>query len=412
MRVLAARRSVKYLEFSKRKSRDAMSFAITADKADAIKESLISALGTLSRDDMKLRRSRTPEEMDSAKALVELIYSQTMELLTAHRVEEVYLCNGRMPEQVAVALAAAELNIKVFYFERGTSSLTYYLSDLAIHDRVSHQERCIDLAGNASLSSRARDWFEDRISLQVEGSGFTNRWKDGEIVRQEKFWLYASSSTDEFANLGTDWQSQDWMDQWQFVHKILGLRDKYTPLVIRLHPNLANKYLSNVIREIRRLKEVTKGFSSVEIISPLASVNSYALAQAAEKVFVWNSTLGLEASWLGTQVITGAPSYYDEVAAVSPAHSPGDLESLFAKQKKQDPYWMKEKAENSMFHQLSSDQPITHNPEDWIPQDFQKSFRLRLEYLLSTRNLSDFARVAGRSLNLRLVRAYIFLALR
>lgn len=90
---------------------------------------------------------------------------------------------------------------------------------------------------------------------------------------------------------------------------------------LRIHPNLANvPYKSHT--DLYRLK-----YPNVSIISPSSSVSSYALLDASDKVVVFNSTMGIEASYWGKPVVALNKGLFSGFNIV---YEPSDKQDMFS----------------------------------------------------------------------------------
>ena len=62
-------------------------------------------------------------------------------------------------------------------------------------------------------------------------------------------------------------------------------------------------------------------YDNVTIIPPKSNISSYALMESAEKVIVFNSTIGLESSYWGKAVIALGRDFYSEYNVVHQPHN-------------------------------------------------------------------------------------------
>ena len=251
------------------------------------------------------------------------------------QVTQIAVINGRFPCQRGVIEAAICANIPWSSYERGSyemtlppflysaeryfSAVNYWYAPFPTYARVEKQEAILamDLPTEMIHSKNVENWFLSR--RQAGGTNrFAEEWKDTSNVNSSKeLAVLFTSSVDEFAELGASWKEAEWKDQWEaFEYLIpLFLSQNYR-VVLRVHPNLANKpsKTGRVTREA--IDALSNQFPELEVIEPTAKTNSYTLLEIADLAIVWISTIGLEASQMGVRAICLSSSEYDLVADV------------------------------------------------------------------------------------------------
>lgn len=251
------------------------------------------------------------------------------------QISQIALINGRFPCQRGVIEAAICANISWSSYERGSYEMTlppflysaeryfsaanYWYAPFPAYARVEKQEAILamDLSPERVHSKDVENWF-----LSRRKAGGTNRfaeeWKDTSTENSSKeLVVFFTSSVDEFAELGASWKEAEWQDQWEaFDYLIPLLLSQDYRVVLRVHPNLAEKpsKTGRVTREA--IDALASKFPEIEVIEPRAKTNSYALLEIADLVIVWFSTIGLEASQMGVRAICLSSSEYDLVADV------------------------------------------------------------------------------------------------
>jgi hypothetical protein len=119
-----------------------------------------------------------------------------------------------------------------------------------------------------------------------------------------------NSSEDEFVAIGDEYTSLSMFNsQMDGIVEILK-RFRYSQdlqFYVRIHPNLSKvKYKYHL-----DLYKLGEEFVNVTVIPPSSDVNSYDLLEACEKVIVFGSTLGLEASyWKKPAILLSCAFYY------------------------------------------------------------------------------------------------------
>lgn len=319
---------------------------IPAHALEGIKESIGSAL-----------ISRSGNEVPEASKWLTAKYSQYMQegvvsfnsvgeyLVRNPQISEIAVINGRFPCQRGVTEVASCANIPWSSYERGSYEMTlapylysaeryfgavnYWYAPFPTYARVEKQEAILamDLAPERVHSKDVENWFLSR--RQAGGSNrFAEEWKDTSNDNSSKeLAVLFSSSVDEFAELGASWKEAEWKDQWEAFEYLIPLllRQNYR-VVLRVHPNLANKpsKTGRVTREA--IAALSSKFSELEVIEPTATTNSYALLEMADLAIVWISTIGLEASQMGVRAICLSSSEYDLVADVKRWLKKGDVD--------------------------------------------------------------------------------------
>lgn len=97
--------------------------------------------------------------------------------------------------------------------------------------------------------------------------------------------------------------------------------DKNKHFYVRIHPNLGN------VDDISHISLYTLNYTNVTIIPPKSPISTYALIDNADKIMVFNSTTGAEASYWGKPVISMDLCQYTDLNVV---YSPKTTEELFS----------------------------------------------------------------------------------
>lgn len=104
-------------------------------------------------------------------------------------------------------------------------------------------------------------------------------------------------------------------------------------LTLRIHPNLAGlkfKYVQNLNEEVLNYKNLT-------IIPPESDISSYALIDEADRIIVFNSTIGIEACYWGKPVISLDTTLYDNLKVTYIPKKLNELSELLTKDLKPMP---------------------------------------------------------------------------
>lgn len=165
----------------------------------------------------------------------------------------------------------------------------------------------------------ANDFFQKkRDGIFTSDTAYTKNQKKGllpiDFNKNKQNIVIFNSSEDEYAAIGDEYDKLS-----LFKSQIEGIKyifdtfkdDKTIHFYLRIHPNLAGvkyKYHTD-------LYLFQKKYNNVTIISAGDKVSSYDLLDVAEKVIVFGSTIGVEATYWGKVVIllSGAPYYYLDI---------------------------------------------------------------------------------------------------
>ncbi len=249
------------------------------------------------------------------------IYLSVTELLNNLKPDRVYLFNGRLLDNRSALRACQQLGVKFYTHERGASADKYWLVDCEWVHSLSNQKREIQVYWkNSNLDENekvkiSQKWFFDRLK------GIDQDWFSY-IKNQQKYALPSNfdknltnvvifnSSASEYDTID-DWAwdlFKDEIDALISISKQFEHDDKLK-FYLRIHPNLKDKNNSQ-LRELHKLKQMN--LKNLEIIDPENNVDSYALMNAANKVIVFSSTIGVESCfWAKPAILIGRAIYED-----------------------------------------------------------------------------------------------------
>lgn len=246
-------------------------------------------------------------------------------------VVEVHLPNGRFPHQEAISEVADRFKLKKIYYERWFMPEQFYHSEIRTHNRMyfieKFSEECFSRVSQGVVD--ATKWIEDRVIGRSSLEDFSWTWKSEKNIKHDELADVAestrlkivvfTSSEDEFAMLGDEWDSDYWVDQWTAITEVSDyLLNSGHEVTLRIHPNLANKNRRAFKRTQSHIDELILDRPSIKVISHDAQVNSYDLGLESDAVVVWNSTLGLEMECLGKPVYYLAPAIYSGATQAKP----------------------------------------------------------------------------------------------
>jgi hypothetical protein len=292
----------------------------------------ISAISTiidmLKSDDIDFSESDIQDLASKALTTFSTAYRLTTDALKTYQSHALVLFNGRFPSYAGSRYAASDQVIPVYFHERGSDQICFRLEPNPPHDYLAFKNNCLAsikrvLLTKPNIQMISDDWFLKRIKVTIEDDANITSYLNGAInggISNRNIYSFFVSSTDEVASLPPDvYPNSFWPSQTHAICDLitaLQILDPMGLLVVRLHPNMANKDQD----QINRLGFL-KYMNNVVMIEPDSSLNSYALASISKTVFTYMSTIGLESAFLGKHVVTMAPAYYDFLKVTHSASS-------------------------------------------------------------------------------------------
>lgn len=210
---------------------------------------------------------------------------------------------------------------------------------LIYHDHLPHSipytTELIDTVWNmtdesiAEKERRGKDFFErrrngvpagDRVYIGKQQKGLLpDDWDPG-----KRNIVIFNSSEDEFAAVGKDFE-----DYALFESQLDGINNILTKFssseyhfYLRVHPNLSNvKFAYHT-----SLYDLPAKYKNLTVIPASAACSTYDLLDAAEKVIVFGSTMGVEAAYWKKPVILLAGAFYYELGV---CHTPQNIDEMY-----------------------------------------------------------------------------------
>lgn len=311
------------------------------DIDDAIHSAQITYLRdhVLDVTSIRIRRLTRRQNWSVAQIFTGLTYV----LQSMPQVRRIFVPNGRFPEQRIVQLEAKRRGLDCQHYERGEPPAGVYLQPYSPQDRIASQRSTEDVLRahtELAITQAASNWLSRRsvpgssVNPFAQGWSIDARRQVGQRAdqRMSRVGLFTSSQ-DEFVHLGSDWQMHSWSDQFAAFDYVLSEfrrtkdeRDVY----LRVHPNLITKSHRYFNEEKRSILRLGAKYPELEIYWHDDPTSSYQLLENTDICFVWDSTIGLEASARGISVWTLAKSRYGDVADVRELLSPNAEPGLFS----------------------------------------------------------------------------------
>lgn len=277
-----------------------------------------------------LTRNQQPLIDKNSKKYFDILLKQSIRLTDTFlslvkKINPDKICtyNGRFNEIRPVYEVAKSLSIPVYLYEivSKENSLFYKIVfQNALPHNIKNQlpriEQCWNnpdfcegqniLLGKSFFEKRRKGIFAgDKVYIRDQKKGcLPKNWDANKI----NIVIY-NSSEDEFVAIGDEYSSHS-----LFTNQLEGLKIIFNKFefredihfYLRIHPNLKNvkyKYHTD-------LYNFEKEFLNVTVISPVDSISTYDLMDAAEKVIVFGSTIGFESVYWGKPVILLSSSFY------------------------------------------------------------------------------------------------------
>ncbi|KAF5423107.1 MAG: Capsule polysaccharide biosynthesis protein [Candidatus Methanocomedens sp.] len=228
-----------------------------------------------------------------------------------------YLFNGRYAALRPAQRAAQKLGVKTYVHERAGVLQRYSLTEDTYPHDIEYQKSQIEQHWNderpiAKKEELARQWFEERRGGKDQSwHSFTKSQVKGNLPKdfdptRRNIAIFISSQ-DEFESIA-GWENPIYKDQIDAINSIInGDADENIRFYLRIHPNL--KGLKNTqTKELSGLEA-----PNLTVIPADASIDSYELMDACEKVITFGSTMGIESVFWGKPSILVGRALYENV---------------------------------------------------------------------------------------------------
>jgi len=261
-------------------------------------------------------------------------YELTSHMINTVKPDAIVLFNGRYPSYSGSRYAAISGGIPTFFHERGSDNSRFlftYQMPHSVHQnnlRLAHAAK--QMLGSSGLQAfdHGLSWFYRRTSVSSQDLHYIRHFLAQASLQPSsnlRIYSFFVSSNDEIGSLPADvYPAMFWSSQIAALSDISSALLIYDPdalLVVRLHPNLVNKQPV----ELEHYASIGS-MQNVILVQPNdTSINSYALAKSSHVVFVYCSTIGIEASQMGKKVYTMAPTYYDFLNVTTPIRTYAEL---------------------------------------------------------------------------------------
>ena len=292
----------------------------------------------------------TALEVNDVKAFFNMVMSSNVNVnqtakkfLRKNHTDKVLVFNGRFGAEAAVADAAKSCSVPCFFYE-WIANTGYICWPFQIHNIRGVRGVIADFWATGSQrqnTETARAWLDERrksTSFKLwENSDTQTSFEKIEdrtaflAVNKlpNNYFVFFQSSDDEVNGVSAFARGVfPWKSQLEFVENLVRALPDDATLVLRLHPNMQDK------KEIdtQRWHRLASRFDKIIFFDERSTIDSYSLSEHAAKVLCFGSTIGGEALYLGTPVLSGSRAYYEDaqgyVELQSYRHT---IESLYSK---------------------------------------------------------------------------------
>ena len=232
-----------------------------------------------------------------------LVFETASLLIRQYQPKSILVFNGRFACARAIVEAAQQFKVRFLLHERGATFRHYEIFDREINNMVYMRERIRHAWDQAGIDREmlARSFFHRRRNGDGIGwTSFTSNQERGFVPARgaSHRLVYFSSNNDEYAT-ASELEHPLFESQWHAVRFLIEWVGKQTnvELVIRVHPGAQTRSF--------REQEWWNSLAgpNVKLESSASKIDSYALAESADVVLTYCSSIGVEASFFGKPVI-------------------------------------------------------------------------------------------------------------
>ena len=243
------------------------------------------------------------------------VYDQTTALIQERGISTLVVYNGRFTHDRAAAAAATALGTRVLYYDAGGLDTDFDLTFATTHDWADLQRRMLRMWDGWDPAERKQigsTWFTNRQEHKEPGLDVfvgqqTRGYLEG-LPEGEQLVVFFSSSGDEIAELELDWADYLHSQEQALADLAAACRERpETRLVVRTHPHMRLKPADDLSEWMAAVSKAGPD----QHFDPHSPVDSYELMRAADLVFTYGSTSGVESAFVGKPVVVMGPSAYD-----------------------------------------------------------------------------------------------------
>lgn len=253
-------------------------------------------------------------------------------------IDLVYNFNGRHAYQRAVMSVAEKYGKVCHNMEMARHGGFLESFENSLPQTIKVKQKIIqDVWDKSSQSEEEKEriaisFFEKKIGgEEVHGGVFIQNQKKNQLPKNidysKKNYVIYTSSDDEFAAVGKEWENPYFKDQNEgifYIAEIFGQKMPDSNLFIRMHPNMGGIDYEYAVKPL----ELKGRYPNVNVISPSSDIDSYALMNIADTVIVFGSSIAIEANFWRKPVILLAKTFYSGMGIAFEPDSKDEIESL------------------------------------------------------------------------------------
>lgn len=258
------------------------------------------------------------------------VYLSTVRFIKEHKIDLLYVLNGRYAYERAVMNACYKTNTEFYSFERGSTFDKIRLTHNAnVHNIPEYTKSIREDWDNADVETRrevATTYLNKRAGVSIKVNDVKDTFKDANIALFTKHQnpdslpegfdpskiniTIFNSSEDEFRSLDESWKMTLFEDQIVAIKEIFEyFQDKPEyHIYLRVHPNLSNLDIST-IHDLNKLNH----YSNTTIIPAESKVSTYNLIAHSTRVVTFGSMVGAEATYHNKPSILLGHCFYQEL---------------------------------------------------------------------------------------------------
>lgn len=295
-------------------------------------------------------------------------------LLNNYKPERVYLFTGRVIQTRPALELTLKKGIELFCMETyspegiGRFRKQIFINSMP-HSILKNEEMMEEMWKKTEIKLAekekiGRSFFEKRRQgIEAGDKVYTGHQRLGLLpidwdVQKENIVIF-NSSEDEFAAIGKEWSNKLYPLQIDGVKAIAEhyINDSGKHFYLKIHPNLIFvKYKYHM--DLYKLQ-----YPNLTIIQADSNISTYSMIDAADKVVVFGSTVGIEAAYWKKPVLLLGPSMYQNLGVTYNAFTENQLWSFL--DKSDLPPLYNENILKYGYYNMNTDQPVCRLDIDW-----------------------------------------------